>query len=103
MKQVYAHPQLMMVSQMRSLLDQAGIASQIRNEYAAGAAGELAPIDTWPELWVERDADTPRAKDLIAELLTRQDQPDWHCKHCGNDSPASFDFCWQCGTNSSRA
>lgn len=98
MQQVYSHPQLMMVSQMRSLLERAGIACQVRNEYAAGAVGELAPIDAWPELWVVRDTDAARAATLIEELQNRQEQPDWHCGRCDNSSPGSFEFCWQCGT-----
>lgn len=97
MKQVYSHPQLVMVSQMRNLLERAGIETQVRNEYASGAIGELAPIDAWPELWVVRDGDAERAGGIITELQTRQEQPDWQCDACGNLSPATFDFCWHCG------
>lgn len=97
MKQVYAHPQLVMVSQMQSLLERAGIGSRIRNQYASGAIGELAPIDAWPELWVLEDRDAERASALISDLQSPQEQPDWECARCGTASPASFDFCWHCG------
>ena len=64
MKLVYTHPSHIIVSQARSALEMAGIKCSMRNEYASGALGELAPIDTWPELWVMRDRDYEMARAL---------------------------------------
>jgi len=97
MKLLYSHPQLVIVSQMRSLLEREGITVELRNEYAAGAIGELAPIDAWPELWVNNDRDAQRGQKLLEKHRQQDDLPDWHCALCGSDSPASFDWCWQCG------
>lgn len=99
MKRIYSHPQLVVVSQMRDLLERAGIATELRNEYAAGAVGELAPIDAWPELWLLRDFDQQRANQLLAELHRRDELPDWLCPQCANACPASFERCWHCGAD----
>ena len=61
MKLVYTHPNSIVVGQARSAIELAGIACVVRNEYASGAIGELAPIDSWPELWVMNDRDCERA------------------------------------------
>jgi hypothetical protein len=49
------------VAQVQSALEMAGIPCTLRNEYAGGASGELAPLETWPEIWVLRDRDHDRA------------------------------------------
>ncbi|MCB1677432.1 MAG: DUF2007 domain-containing protein [Halioglobus sp.] len=99
MKCIYCNPQLVIVSQMRDLLERAGIATELRNEYAAGASGELAPIDAWPELWLLHDSDRARARQLLAELRSGDELPDWHCGVCDSASPASFERCWHCGAD----
>ena len=62
MELVYTHPSHLLVAQARNALERLGIPCVVHNEYAAGAAGELAPIDTWPELWVRRSRDAERAR-----------------------------------------
>lgn len=97
MKLVFTHPHLVAVEQVRSLLEREGIDCTLRNEYAAGATGELAPLDTWPELWLLRDGDYDRANRAIDAFQGGVDAPDWVCGKCGGTSPATFEFCWQCG------
>lgn len=96
MKLVHTHPSNIVVAQARSALELAGIGCVIRNEYAAGGMGELAPIDVWPELWILRDRDYERAKLLLAQSRADIVEADWHCTRCGSDSPATFDLCWHC-------
>ena len=96
MKLVYTHPSNIVVAQARISLDLAGIKSALRNEYAAGAMGELAPIDVWPELWVVRDRDYERATLLLAQSRAEIVEADWHCIRCGTQSPATFELCWNC-------
>jgi hypothetical protein len=95
-KLVYTHPTNIMVAQARSALEHAGIRCVLRNEYAAGAMGELAPIDVWPELWLLRDRDYDRARLLLEHAEKEVQEADWHCSHCGSVSPATFDLCWHC-------
>ena len=98
MKLVYTHPSGIVVAQARSALQLAGIDSVLRNEYAVGAMGELAPIDTWPELWVVNDRDYERAATLLEASRTRGEEQEWRCEKCGRSSPDTFEWCWHCGT-----
>ena len=79
MKLVYTHPSIVAVTHIASALERAGISASLRNEYAAGAIGELAPIDAWPELWVTSDSDFERASQLIEEAQNRAGDNDWKC------------------------
>ena len=96
MKLVYTHPSNIVVAQARNSLERAGLKCVIRNEYAAGAMGELAPIDVWPELSVLRDRDYERASLALAQSSAPIEEADWHCRHCGSDCPATFELCWHC-------
>jgi len=96
MKLVYTHPNSIVVAQARSSIEQAGIQCILRNEYASGAIGELAPIDAWPELWVTNDRDFDRAVLLLEKSRTATQEADWNCDQCGSASPATFEFCWHC-------
>jgi hypothetical protein len=96
MKLVYTHPNSIVVAQARSSIELAGINCILRNEYASGAIGELAPIDAWPELWVTNDRDFERATLLLEKSHAAIQEADWKCQQCGSVSPATFDFCWHC-------
>jgi hypothetical protein len=93
---VYTHPSIVVVTQARGVLEAAGIQCFLRNEYAMGAAGELAPIDTWPELWIARDHQYQHARSLIEASQVEQQASDWKCGKCGSTSPDTFDWCWHC-------
>ena len=93
---VYTHPACIIVAQARSTLELATIDCMIRNEYAAGAIGELAPIDAWPELWVLRDRDFERAQQLLEDAGKDSPDADWQCHSCGSSSPSTFELCWHC-------
>jgi hypothetical protein len=103
MKLVYTHPSGIMVAQARNALELAGLKCVLRNEYAAGAMGELAPIDVWPELWVLRDRDYDRATLVLAHARAEIQEADWQCGHCGSQSPATFEYCWHCAGERSLA
>lgn len=97
MKLVYTHPTSAIVAQAKAAIEHAGIDCILRNEYAGGAMGELAPIDAWVEVWVVRDRDEEAAKLIVERLQAPIDEPDWRCEHCHKDSPATFETCWSCG------
>ena len=102
MKLIFTHPSLIVVTQAQASLEQRGIANHIRNQDAAGAIGELAPIDAWPELWVSRDRDEELARTLVDQAMSAQQEPDWSCHGCSNTNPDSFESCWSCGENRFR-
>ncbi|WP_444895823.1 DUF2007 domain-containing protein [Microbulbifer sp. ANSA003] len=95
MKLIYTHENRLLVELAKSRLEVAGIKTRLKNEYAQGATGELAPNQVWPELWLERDRDLERARQVLAEAEV--DSNSWFCQACGEDNGAAFDYCWQCG------
>lgn len=101
MKLAYTHPNIAVVVQVRELIAQAGIRCVIRNEYAAGAIGELAPINAWPEVWVHEDGDLLKAVAVVEKFQQAVKEPDWQCARCSNANPANFETCWHCGTERS--
>ena len=73
--------------------------SRIFNANAASIAGELPIEAALPQIWVERDDDAPRAKELIDSYFRHGEiGPARHCPKCGEENPGSFDLCWNCGT-----
>ena len=100
MKLVYTHPNLALIAQAQALIERAGIDCVIRNEYASGAIGELAPINAWPEVWVTRDRDLELATSIVQECFQTDPGPDWQCTECHSPNPSTFDTCWRCGCES---
>lgn len=97
MKQVYCAENLFWLQLARNALDFAGINSQVRNEYAAGALGDLGIFDCWPELWVN-EQDAARAQQIIQELMAHSEatQAERPCPYCQSQCPLHFERCWQC-------
>lgn len=86
----------MIVGNMAGLLQQSGIESEIRNDILGGATGELAPGETWVELWVD-ESYVRTAEQLIKDVSNQPERDDWMCNQCQESNPATFDLCWQCG------
>ncbi|MFT4677645.1 MAG: methyl coenzyme M reductase beta subunit [Patiriisocius sp.] len=97
MKRVYSHPNSMIVGSMSSALNEEGIETETRNELLGGATGEIAPGETWVELWIVNEAQAEAATKRIKEILEQPERDDWLCNHCQESNPATFDVCWQCG------
>jgi Putative prokaryotic signal transducing protein len=53
LKRVFRAASLLQVAHARNVLIAAGIDSELRNQYLAGALGDLPMLETWPQLWVE--------------------------------------------------
>ncbi len=89
---------------VKGLLEASGIAALVRGEAVFGLRGEVPfTIDTLPTVWVLDDSAVPRARELVAEYVQRQ-QPGtphgrpWKCPKCGEQLEPQFTDCWQCGT-----
>ena len=98
MRLIYTHPNLLIVGAMRNALDELGIETEIRNDILGGAAGEIAPGETWIELWIVNDEQAPAAMGRIQEIERQPDEEEWDCHHCEEPNPATFELCWQCQT-----
>jgi hypothetical protein len=79
-------------------LNQAGIKAHVFNEHASSIVGDVPPDVAQPQVWLARDADRERAEILLRELEADAARGgSVHCASCGEDSPANFDLCWNCG------
>ena len=100
MKRIYSSQDAVLVRQLKSLLDEHGIESLIRNEdVGLVSLSELAPIANWPELWVLDESKAREAAALIAsveEASTGEEAP-WTCAGCGESHDGSFASYWNCG------
>ncbi len=96
MKRVYRAATLLEVAHVRNLLITAGIECEIRNQYLAGAVGELPALETWPQLYVE-DADEAPALRALAQAGRPHTGVAWTCAACGEQLEPQFTHCWRCG------
>lgn len=98
MKLVYTHENKLLVENAKNILNTEGIDCVLRNEYASGGAGDLAPTEAWPEVWVLNEADEARAKKIVDELREEPEGESWVCSECGEENEPTFASCWQCQT-----
>tara|TARA_R110002049_G_scaffold303196_4_gene497322 strand:- start:236 stop:541 length:306 start_codon:yes stop_codon:yes gene_type:complete len=101
MKLLYTNENRYLVHNIQNLVENAGIAIMLKNEFAAGAAGDLVPHETWLELWVIHDFDYEKAMQVISESFSDEDDVTWVCKNCREINDASFQFCWNCHNSAS--
>ncbi|HEY2686317.1 MAG TPA: DUF2007 domain-containing protein [Steroidobacteraceae bacterium] len=97
MKRVFRAASLIQVAHARNVLLSAGIQSELRNQYLAGAAGDLPMLETWPQLFVE-DGDEALALKALASAAQAPAGPNWSCPECGEVLEPQFTQCWRCGS-----
>jgi len=95
-KRVFRAASLLQVAHARNVLLSAGIESELRNQYLAGALGELPMLETWPQLFVD-DADEFRALRALKEAAAPPRGSPWVCEACGEQLEPQFTSCWRCG------
>jgi uncharacterized paraquat-inducible protein A len=102
MKRVYTAGDLTLATLFVHFLEQHLIRAKVFNEHMFAVRLEVPYEAALPQVWVERDHDYARAKELAAEfeLQRKQDasQPDRACGSCHESNPGNFDSCWKCGT-----
>ena len=105
MQRLYCAAHLPEAYLLLHMLEQSGIPARVFNENAQGGVGELPFTHTYPEIWLLRDADTEAAQAVVArfEQCLRRGTGSVTCAHCQEDSPDSFDWCWNCGGSLSRS
>ncbi len=100
MKKIYTSPDRLMVFHFKNLLESHNIICLIKNEFLAGAAGELPPHECWPELWVEDDKKYNSALEILKKNWSAV--PAWTCTLCGEALEGQFTACWRCGESRYR-
>jgi len=97
MIKVFSAQNFIEVAFWRNYLEQHGIPCEIRNEFLGSAAGEVPPIECWPELWLEDERDKLQAKKhLASDPLGEKSLVAWVCLFCGEESEGQFSHCWNC-------
>ncbi|HEY5264780.1 MAG TPA: DUF2007 domain-containing protein [Steroidobacteraceae bacterium] len=96
MKRVFRAALLVQVAHARNVLVTAGIPCEMRNQYLAGAMGELPMLETWPQLFVD-DADEQAALRALARAASTPVGEPWICAGCGEELEPQFTSCWRCG------
>ena len=106
MKRVFTGNTLADAAHVKNLLEQAGIASFIKNPYLSSGVGDLPVFDSAPELWVYEDEEAGRAGTVIRDAF-RPDGPGsasaWRCPACGESNEGQFGACWRCGATDQRS
>lgn len=98
MKKLTTADSLILINHYKNILDSEGIAAEVRNQNLSSILGEMPYAETWPELWVHRDTDFDRARQLIDDSITDESPAmDWRCASCGEENERQFAVCWKCG------
>ena len=87
---------LLIATLWQQMLEDAGIACEIRNRYIGAAVGELPADQVAPQIWVRDDDDVPRATALLAQFRSPIASPSWCCFQCGEVVEGQFLQCWNC-------
>jgi hypothetical protein len=98
MKRLYAAASLAEAYLVRDMLSEVGIRCRVLNEHAQGGLGEIPFTHTYPEIWIERDHELARARQVVSEFEDRVDNDEYvECPRCGEQNPENFETCWHCG------
>jgi hypothetical protein len=95
-KRVYRAASLLQVAHARNVLITAGIDCELRNQYLAGALGDLPMMETWPQLYVDDDDETLALR-ALARAAAAPVGTMWTCSDCGERLEPQFTQCWRCG------
>ena len=103
MKRLHSAKDPLMIGHLKNVLAAAGIKCVARNVDLISAAGELPPVDCWPELWVIDDEKFGRAEAVLKKTLgpLRVVRKPWTCAGCGESIEGQFSECWNCGRDRS--
>jgi hypothetical protein len=101
MKRVYSGKDPLMVGHLKNVLETFGIRCVTKKLDLSCAAGELPPVECWPELWVLDDKKHLKAKAILRRTLAplKAVKKPWRCDGCGENIEGQFTECWKCGRN----
>ena len=95
MKTVYSAANMSLVSIFQYVLEGHGISCWIKNEFLSAGAGEIPPIECWPQICVD-DEVYPEAQRIVDAALAVEVAAGWKCT-CGEEMEGQFTDCWHCG------
>jgi hypothetical protein len=99
MKRIHSAKDPLMIGHLKNVMATFGIKCVARKLDLISAAGELPPIECWPELWVVDDEKVTRAKRILKKTLAplASVKKSWVCSGCGENIEGQFSECWNCG------
>jgi len=99
MKKIYTTKDPLMVGHLKNVLATFDIQCVTKNYELSSAAGELPPIECWPELWVLDDSRCAEAEAILKKTLAplKSVKKSWQCVGCGEEIEGQFSECWKCG------
>ena len=88
-----------MIGHLKNVLATFNIECITKNYELSSAAGELPPIECWPELWVVDDHQQAEAAAILKKTLAplKAVKKSWYCAGCGEEIEGQFSECWKCG------
>lgn len=102
MKRVYSAQHPPEAHYVKGLLEEQGIACEIRGESLSAAQGGV-PIttETAPTVWIRDGMQYQTARAIIADYERQQRRPvssgpSWVCRSCGEECEGQFAQCWNC-------
>jgi hypothetical protein len=79
-------------------LAHAGIKAHVFNEHMSSIVGDVPPDVAQPQVWLDDDADRPRADAVLREYQAERSRAgSVTCAKCREENPATFELCWKCG------
>ena len=99
MKRLHSGKDPLMIGHLKNVLATFGIKCVAKNIDLISAAGELPPVECWPELWVVDDEKFGRARSILKKTLAplHSVKKPWACAGCGETIEGQFSECWNCG------
>jgi hypothetical protein len=99
MKRVYCAKDPLMVGHLRNVLALHGIECVTRKLDLTTGAGELPPLECWPELWIIDDKRLAQAQAILRKTLAplKAVKKHWICSGCDERIEGQFSECWKCG------
>ena len=98
MKLIYTAANITDAHLVRNMLQQAGIAVHIFNEYAMAAMGDVPIGSAYPQVWISQLHQEQHARAVIADYEQRSPETSIkNCLSCGEANPGEFELCWNCG------
>jgi len=99
MKDVFVNQDHVRVGYYKSVLDEAGIASFVRNESTNNPLAKMPAPLFFPVLCVINDDDYDRAMEILGAIHNAppSEATVWNCPKCNEEVPGNFDSCWKCG------
>lgn len=99
MKRFFSAADLIEAQLLKDLLREAGIPTEIFNQNARAGMGEIPFTHAYPELWLLREHDETRARQLVRDYENSPIPSGVTvCGKCREENPRNFASCWQCGS-----